>query len=90
VAVEILACAVVAHRGAWIGMAGGDLDIPQVHARVEHGRHEGYLYLILEKAWSVTVSASEARGPREDKERSEEKRPWSGPAVRGSKSGGDL
>jgi hypothetical protein len=22
-------------------MAGGDLDLPQVHARVEHGRHEG-------------------------------------------------
>src|SRR5258708_39808333 len=36
-----------------------------------------YLYFILKRAWSVAVSASEARGPREDKERSEEKRPWS-------------
>jgi hypothetical protein len=29
------------HRGAWIGLAGGDLDVPQVHARVEHGGDEG-------------------------------------------------
>ena len=40
-AVEIVAGPVVTHRGAWIGMAGSDLDIPEVHARVEHGRDEG-------------------------------------------------
>ena len=37
VTVEVLAGPVVAHRGAWIGMAGGDLDVPEVHASVEHG-----------------------------------------------------
>ena len=41
VAVEVLACPVVTHRGAWIGMAAGDLNVPQVHARVKHGRYEG-------------------------------------------------
>jgi hypothetical protein len=41
VAVEILACPVVAHRGARIGVAGGDLDVSQVHASVEHGGDEG-------------------------------------------------
>ena len=46
-------------------------------AGVDQARPEGYLYLILKKAWSVAVSASEARGSGEDKERSEEKRPWS-------------
>ncbi len=34
-AVEVLASPVVAHRGPRIGMPGGDLDISQVHARVE-------------------------------------------------------
>jgi len=29
----------------------GDLDIPQVHASIEHGRDESYLYLILKNAW---------------------------------------
>jgi hypothetical protein len=41
VAVEILAGPVIAHRGAWIGVAGGDLDVAQVHAGVEHGGDEG-------------------------------------------------
>jgi hypothetical protein len=29
---------VVTHRGSWVGVAGGDLDVPQVHAGIEHGR----------------------------------------------------
>ena len=36
--VEVLACAVVAHRGARVGVPGGDLHIPQVDAGVETGR----------------------------------------------------
>src|SRR5262249_19117641 len=40
VAVEVFAGPVVAHRGAWIGVPGSDLDIPQVHARIKHGRDE--------------------------------------------------
>ena len=71
-AVEVLASTVVADGGARVGMAGGDLDVAQVNACVEHGRDGGYLYFILKRAWSAAVSASEARGPREDKERSEE------------------
>src|SRR5215475_2259753 len=38
VTVKVLAGPVVAHRGAWIGVAGGDLDVPQVHACVKTGR----------------------------------------------------
>jgi len=41
VAVEVLAGSVVTHCGARIGVAGGNLDIAQVHAGVEHGRDEG-------------------------------------------------
>lgn len=41
VAVEVLASPVVPHRGAWIGMAGGDLDVPRVYSGIQHGRHEG-------------------------------------------------
>jgi len=37
VAVEVLAGPVVAHRGARVGVPGSDLDIPQVHARIQHG-----------------------------------------------------
>src|SRR5215831_5314527 len=40
VAVEVFAGPVVAHRGARIGVAGRDLDVAEVHARVEHGRDE--------------------------------------------------
>jgi len=39
--VEVLAGSVVPHRRARIGMAGSDLDVAQVHARVEHGRDKG-------------------------------------------------
>ena len=37
-AVQVLAGPVVPHRGARVGVAGGDLDIAQVNASVEHGR----------------------------------------------------
>ena len=40
-AVEILTGTVITHRGTRIGVAGGNLDVTQVHARVEHGRDEG-------------------------------------------------
>ena len=33
---EVLAGAVVAHGGAWVGVAGGDLDVAQVDSGVEH------------------------------------------------------
>ena len=36
VAVQVLAGSVVAHCGAGVGMTGGDLDIAQVDACVEH------------------------------------------------------
>src|SRR5690349_18994148 len=41
VAVEVLAGPVITHRGARVGVAGGDLDVAQVHADVEHGGDEG-------------------------------------------------
>ena len=40
VAVQVLACSVVPHRGARVGVAGGDLNIAQVNASIEHGRDE--------------------------------------------------
>jgi hypothetical protein len=41
VPVEVLAGAVVAGGRAGIGVPGGDLDIAQVNASIEHGRDEG-------------------------------------------------
>jgi hypothetical protein len=38
VAVEVLAGPVITHRGTRVGVAGGDLDVPEVDASVEHGR----------------------------------------------------
>ena len=40
VTVKILAGPVLPHRRAWISMAGRDLNIPQVHPGVQHGRNE--------------------------------------------------
>jgi hypothetical protein len=40
VAVEVAAGAVVAHGGAPIGVAGGDLHVAQAHAGVQHGGHD--------------------------------------------------
>ena len=39
-AVEILAGPVIAHRRPRVSVAGRDLHVAQVHARVEHGRDE--------------------------------------------------
>jgi hypothetical protein len=41
VAVEVVAGAVVAHGGAGVGVACGDLDITQVDASVQHGGDKG-------------------------------------------------
>jgi hypothetical protein len=41
VAVEVLAGAVVAHGGARVSVAGGDLNVAQADAGVEHGGDEG-------------------------------------------------
>ena len=38
---EVLTGPVITHRGPRICMPGSDLDVPQVHARVEHGGDEG-------------------------------------------------
>ena len=40
-AVQVLAGAVVAHGGARIGVAVGDLDGAEVEAGIEHGRDKG-------------------------------------------------
>jgi hypothetical protein len=40
VPVEVLACPVIPHRGAGVGVAGANLDIPQIHPSVEHGGDE--------------------------------------------------
>ena len=40
-AVEVLAGPVITHGGAWVGVAGGDLDVAQVDSGVEHGRDVG-------------------------------------------------
>jgi hypothetical protein len=41
VAVQVLPGPVVTHGGARIGVAGGDLDVPQIDTSIEHGRDEG-------------------------------------------------
>src|SRR5437868_8180751 len=40
VTVQVLTGPVVAHGGARVGVPGGDLDVPEVDASIEHGRHE--------------------------------------------------
>jgi len=40
VAVQVLPGPVVAHGGARAGVPGGDLDVPEVDAGIEHGRDE--------------------------------------------------
>ncbi|GAA3383325.1 hypothetical protein GCM10020369_08790 [Cryptosporangium minutisporangium] len=39
--VEVLAGSVVAHRRSWIGVAGGELDVAEADAGVEHRGDEG-------------------------------------------------
>jgi hypothetical protein len=76
-AVQVLAGPVIPHRGARVGVAGGDLYVAQVSASVEHGRDESYLYLILKNAWQRPVLASEGREAR-TAERSQRRRDaWS-------------
>jgi hypothetical protein len=41
VAVEVLAGTVVSHGGTWIGVPGGDLDVAEIDAGVEHGGDVG-------------------------------------------------
>src|SRR4051795_13228829 len=41
VSVEVLAGAVVAHGGPWVGVSGRDLNVTEVDAGVEHGGEEG-------------------------------------------------
>ena len=41
----------VAHRGARVSVTGGDLDVAQVDARVEHGRDGRYLYQKSQSTW---------------------------------------
>jgi hypothetical protein len=43
VTVEVLMGPVIPHRGAGVGLPGGDLDVAQVHAGIEHGRDERVL-----------------------------------------------
>jgi len=40
VAVEVMACPVVAGCGPWVGVAGGDLYVPQRHPCVQRSRDE--------------------------------------------------
>jgi len=49
--VEILAGSVIAHRRPRVSMAGRDLHVAQIHARVEHGRDE--------RVWSTYVDESD-------------------------------
>ena len=40
-AVELVAGSVIAHRGSGVGVAGGDLDVAEVDAGIEHGGDGG-------------------------------------------------
>jgi hypothetical protein len=40
VTVQVLAGSVITHCRAWVGVAGGNLDVAQVDSSVEHGRDE--------------------------------------------------
>jgi hypothetical protein len=62
VAVQVLAGSVVAHGGTRVGVTGGDLDVPQIHAGIETGRDVRYLYSILRIARSWLVFVGESRG----------------------------
>lgn len=55
-AVEILTCAVVAHRGTGISMAGGDLRVSQRHSGIEHGGHMGVASAALAVCGRVRVA----------------------------------
>ena len=60
-AVEIGTSPVVTHRGARIGVAGGDLDVPEVYAGIETGRERftnpaEYLSLTSGREWHPSSS----------------------------------
>jgi hypothetical protein len=55
-------------------VAGSDLHVPQVSASVEHGRDEGYLYLISQSAWQEPVLACEGREARKAEKMAAKKR----------------
>ena len=50
-AVEILAGPVVTHRGARVGVACRDLDIPQVNSGIQTGRERRYAEAYEGAAW---------------------------------------
>ena len=54
--VEVLARSVVAHGGAWVGVAGGDLNVTKVDAGVEHGGDEGVAQHVWVHAGHVEAS----------------------------------
>ena len=59
-AVEVLAGSVVAHGGARVGVTGGDLDVAEVDAGVEHRGDEG----VAEHVWvhpGIVTPAATAR-----------------------------
>jgi hypothetical protein len=60
VAVEVGAGSVVAHGGAGVGVAGGDLYITKINTGVKHRGDECYLLSILKSSWSGAVSRGEA------------------------------
>jgi hypothetical protein len=63
--VEVLAGSVVAHRGLWVGVAGGDLDVVQVNTGVEHRGDEGVPEHVWVHPWKPHASFSgEASQPR--------------------------
>lgn len=51
--VEVLAGAVVAHRGAGVGVPGGDLDVAEVDAGIEHRGDEGVAQHVWMHAWQL-------------------------------------
>ena len=56
-AIEVLAGSVIAHCGPRVCVAGRDLDVPQVHTRVDHGRD------VRAGACGDRPNAGRSRGP---------------------------
>jgi hypothetical protein len=65
VSVEVLAGAVVAHGGAWVGVAGGDLDVADADAGVEHGGDESVQkHVRMQPRISIPAVAARRRSRR--------------------------
>jgi hypothetical protein len=76
--VEILAGPVITHRGAGIGMAGGDLDVPQIDTSVQHGRDER----VSEHMWVWAANGTKgSQGTEAGLVRFIMLRAWAGPLV---------